>query len=220
MKRYYDEQWNIMFDRLRAFKDVNGHVMVPKRYPAHPRLGTWVSLGSSSAAALERFIDSHTFLFTWCLNFLTPILSVIQPDFSKGPHGKGFPAAIRCTNSIHCSLTCIFACFCEATHPVPQAHVRNEEDGVDSRGRVCHEVLQWRSDISLDRRTSSSLGKYRFCMEHARRRKGCRCWTNDSQLIRRPMGKLANAVVCSHSCMLIILTSTYIIFTRCMDIRM
>jgi hypothetical protein len=64
MKRYYDEQWNIMFDRLRAFKDVNGHVMVPKRYPADPRLGTWVSLGSSAAAALERFIDSHTFLFT------------------------------------------------------------------------------------------------------------------------------------------------------------
>lgn len=39
MKRYYDKQWDSMFDRLRAFKEVNGHCMVPKRYPADPRLG-------------------------------------------------------------------------------------------------------------------------------------------------------------------------------------
>ncbi|KAG7356875.1 helicase domain protein [Nitzschia inconspicua] len=42
MKRYYDKQWDSMFDRLKAFKEVNGHCIVPKRYPADARLGTWV----------------------------------------------------------------------------------------------------------------------------------------------------------------------------------
>lgn len=42
MKRYYDKQWDAMFDRLQAFKQANGHCMVPKRYSADPRLGTWV----------------------------------------------------------------------------------------------------------------------------------------------------------------------------------
>jgi Helicase associated domain len=43
MKRYYDKQWDSMFDRLKAFKEANGHCIVPKRYPADIKLGTWVS---------------------------------------------------------------------------------------------------------------------------------------------------------------------------------
>ena len=42
MKRYYDKQWDSMFERLKAFKEQNGHVMVPKRYPVDIKLGTWV----------------------------------------------------------------------------------------------------------------------------------------------------------------------------------
>lgn len=41
MKKYYDKQWESMFDRLKAFKEVNGHCIVPKRYPADSKLGTW-----------------------------------------------------------------------------------------------------------------------------------------------------------------------------------
>eukprot|EP00339_Tiarina_fusa_P008798 CAMPEP_0117025770 /NCGR_PEP_ID=MMETSP0472-20121206/19007_1 /TAXON_ID=693140 ORGANISM="Tiarina fusus, Strain LIS" /NCGR_SAMPLE_ID=MMETSP0472 /ASSEMBLY_ACC=CAM_ASM_000603 /LENGTH=877 /DNA_ID=CAMNT_0004732585 /DNA_START=316 /DNA_END=2949 /DNA_ORIENTATION=- len=42
MKRYYDKQWDHMFGRLMAFKEANGHCMVPKRYPPDMKLGTWV----------------------------------------------------------------------------------------------------------------------------------------------------------------------------------
>ena len=42
MKRYYDKQWDQMFGRLLAFKDTNGHCLVPKRYPPDMKLGTWV----------------------------------------------------------------------------------------------------------------------------------------------------------------------------------
>lgn len=44
MKRYYDKQWESMFDRLKAFKEVNGHCVVPKRYPPDVKLGTWVRI--------------------------------------------------------------------------------------------------------------------------------------------------------------------------------
>ena len=42
MKRYYDKQWDQMFERLLKFKEENGHCLVPKRYPVDQRLGTWV----------------------------------------------------------------------------------------------------------------------------------------------------------------------------------
>ncbi|EEC44448.1 predicted protein, partial [Phaeodactylum tricornutum CCAP 1055/1] len=42
MKRYYDKQWDQMFERLLAFRDENGHCMVPKRFPPDMKLGTWV----------------------------------------------------------------------------------------------------------------------------------------------------------------------------------
>lgn len=42
MKRYYDKQWDQMFERLLKFKEENGHCMVPKRYPPDLKLGTWV----------------------------------------------------------------------------------------------------------------------------------------------------------------------------------
>lgn len=42
MKRYYDKQWDQMFERLLAFKAATGHCMVPKRYPPDMKLGTWV----------------------------------------------------------------------------------------------------------------------------------------------------------------------------------
>ena len=42
MKRYYDKQWDQMFQRLLQFKEANGHCRVPKRYAADTKLGTWV----------------------------------------------------------------------------------------------------------------------------------------------------------------------------------
>jgi hypothetical protein len=38
MKRYYDRQWDAMFDKLLKFRDETGHVMVPKRYPPEIKL--------------------------------------------------------------------------------------------------------------------------------------------------------------------------------------
>ena len=32
MQKFYQKQWINMFDRLKAFKEINGHAMVPKRY--------------------------------------------------------------------------------------------------------------------------------------------------------------------------------------------
>lgn len=28
----YDDQWDTMYERLRSFKEMNGHCLVPKRY--------------------------------------------------------------------------------------------------------------------------------------------------------------------------------------------
>ncbi|KAL3936285.1 MAG: hypothetical protein SGBAC_008367 [Bacillariaceae sp.] len=42
MKRYYDKQWDQMFQRLLQFKEATGHCRVPKRYQADTKLGTWV----------------------------------------------------------------------------------------------------------------------------------------------------------------------------------
>lgn len=42
MKRYYDKQWDSMFQQLLDFKQRYGHVNVPKRYPDNIKLGTWV----------------------------------------------------------------------------------------------------------------------------------------------------------------------------------
>jgi hypothetical protein len=42
MKRYYERQWDEMFQKLLSFKEENGHCMVPKRYLADLKLGTWV----------------------------------------------------------------------------------------------------------------------------------------------------------------------------------
>lgn len=42
MKRYYDKQWDQMFQRLLQFKETNGHCLVPKRYLRDMKLGTWV----------------------------------------------------------------------------------------------------------------------------------------------------------------------------------
>eukprot|EP00429_Kryptoperidinium_foliaceum_P036643 CAMPEP_0176178096 /NCGR_PEP_ID=MMETSP0120_2-20121206/91256_1 /TAXON_ID=160619 /ORGANISM="Kryptoperidinium foliaceum, Strain CCMP 1326" /LENGTH=1067 /DNA_ID=CAMNT_0017516245 /DNA_START=166 /DNA_END=3371 /DNA_ORIENTATION=+ len=41
MKRYYDKQWDSMFQQLLDFKQKYGHVNVPKRYPENLKLGTW-----------------------------------------------------------------------------------------------------------------------------------------------------------------------------------
>lgn len=42
MKRYYDKQWDSMFQKLLAFREEHGHCVVPKRYLSDLRLGTWV----------------------------------------------------------------------------------------------------------------------------------------------------------------------------------
>jgi hypothetical protein len=42
MKRYYDRQWDAMFEKLLKFKEEQGNCLVPKRYPPDIKLGTWV----------------------------------------------------------------------------------------------------------------------------------------------------------------------------------
>lgn len=41
-KQIHNEQWEIMFERLCAFKALRGHCLVPKRFVEDPKLGTWV----------------------------------------------------------------------------------------------------------------------------------------------------------------------------------
>ena len=81
MKRYYDKQWDQMFERLLAFKAATGHCMVPKRYPPDMKLGTWVS----AASFINFIIDLSTWISTYppvspCLYLCRSILS----EFSIG----------------------------------------------------------------------------------------------------------------------------------------
>ena len=41
-KKVNNEQWDAMFARLVAYNEQNGDCLVPKRYAADPKLGTWV----------------------------------------------------------------------------------------------------------------------------------------------------------------------------------
>jgi Helicase associated domain len=54
MKRYYDKQWEHMFERLLKYKEVHGHCGVPKRCPADMKLGTWVHTQRIQYVALAR----------------------------------------------------------------------------------------------------------------------------------------------------------------------
>ena len=42
VRHSYDEQWDAMFEALVAYKRQHGDCLVPKRYKADPKLGTWV----------------------------------------------------------------------------------------------------------------------------------------------------------------------------------
>jgi Helicase associated domain len=42
-KKVNNEQWDAMFEKLKAYKAQFGSCLVPKRYAVDPRLGTWVS---------------------------------------------------------------------------------------------------------------------------------------------------------------------------------
>jgi hypothetical protein len=41
-KKVNNEQWDNMFERLKAYKAEHGDCLVPKRFVADPKLGTWV----------------------------------------------------------------------------------------------------------------------------------------------------------------------------------
>jgi hypothetical protein len=47
-KKVNNEQWDTMFERLKAYKAQHGDCLVPKRYTADPKLGTWVETQVSS----------------------------------------------------------------------------------------------------------------------------------------------------------------------------
>jgi hypothetical protein len=42
IKKVHNEQWDAMFERLRAYKVRYGNCLVPKRFSEDPKLGTWV----------------------------------------------------------------------------------------------------------------------------------------------------------------------------------
>ena len=46
-KKVNSEQWDNMFERLKAYKSENGDCLVPKRFAKDPRLGTWVETQAS-----------------------------------------------------------------------------------------------------------------------------------------------------------------------------
>ena len=65
MKRYFDKQWDQMFDRLLKFKEEKGHCMVPKRYPPDIKLGTWVhtqriQYRKLTTGATKKEVQKHT----------------------------------------------------------------------------------------------------------------------------------------------------------------
>ena len=65
MKRYFDKQWDQMFDRLLKFKEEKGHCMVPKRYPPDIKLGTWVhtqriQYRKLTTGATKKDVQKHT----------------------------------------------------------------------------------------------------------------------------------------------------------------
>jgi hypothetical protein len=41
-RRYQDDQWDEIFERLKFFKEKTGHCLVPKRFSEDPKLGAWV----------------------------------------------------------------------------------------------------------------------------------------------------------------------------------
>lgn len=65
-KKVASEHWDSMFERLKAFKAQHGHCLVPKRYAADPKLGTWVE-------TQVRNMDMSTSLAGSCL-FLTSVI--------------------------------------------------------------------------------------------------------------------------------------------------
>jgi len=67
MKRYYDKQWQDMFDQLMDFKMKNGHTMVPKRFPDNPRLANWVHtqrVGVEVCLIIELFLFDRVYIST------------------------------------------------------------------------------------------------------------------------------------------------------------
>lgn len=65
MKRYYDKQWDSMFQKLLQYKREQGHCLVPKRYPTDPKLGTWchtqrIQYKKAHDAAAKRAGDGHS----------------------------------------------------------------------------------------------------------------------------------------------------------------
>ena len=40
MKKVHNEQWNEMLERLKAYRAQHGDCLVPKRYPADPKVGS------------------------------------------------------------------------------------------------------------------------------------------------------------------------------------
>jgi Helicase associated domain len=42
MKQFHTKKWDEMFDRLRAYMEIHGDCLVPKRYPPDQKLATWV----------------------------------------------------------------------------------------------------------------------------------------------------------------------------------
>ena len=42
MKKHYEKQWQDMFQMLLKYREEHGDCMVPRKYPALPKLGSWV----------------------------------------------------------------------------------------------------------------------------------------------------------------------------------
>ena len=55
----YDDQWDAMFERLRAYKERHGDCLVPKRCASDPKLGTWVDTQRVQKKKMEKHLASQ-----------------------------------------------------------------------------------------------------------------------------------------------------------------
>ena len=70
-----DVSWNEQFEQLCAYRVKFGHCLVPKRYPANPKLGMWVwtqrkhyrlyQTGKTSPMTVERILGLQSIGFLW-----------------------------------------------------------------------------------------------------------------------------------------------------------
>eukprot|EP00550_Attheya_septentrionalis_P004429 CAMPEP_0198283158 /NCGR_PEP_ID=MMETSP1449-20131203/2828_1 /TAXON_ID=420275 /ORGANISM="Attheya septentrionalis, Strain CCMP2084" /LENGTH=1129 /DNA_ID=CAMNT_0043979683 /DNA_START=92 /DNA_END=3481 /DNA_ORIENTATION=+ len=80
----YDDQWDVMFERLKKYKEEHQHCLVPKRCKEDPKLGTWVDTQRVQYKKLKRHLEKNGLS-------LNQDMHVKQPDDEGGTSADGSP---------------------------------------------------------------------------------------------------------------------------------